>query len=97
MRAGWRSASSRLFTRLAVAFGGALIVSIGLAAINSVLPLRQTIRQESLDDLHDSATILLERVEGYLGQRCADMRSMAALLADARVDAEFGARLGRAQ
>ncbi|HZN02845.1 MAG TPA: ATP-binding protein [Candidatus Polarisedimenticolia bacterium] len=80
-----------------MAFGGALLVSIGLAALNSVLPLRQTIRQEALDDLHDSATILLERVEGYLGQRCADMRSMAALLADARVDAELGARLGRAQ
>ena len=54
MRAGWRSASSRLFTRLAVAFGGALLVSFGLATVNSVLPLRQTIRQEAFDDLHET-------------------------------------------
>ena len=97
MRAGWRSASSRLFTRLAVAFGGALLVSFGLAALNSVLPLRQTIRQEQFDDLHDSAEILLARVDGYLGERCADLRAMAALLADTRVDAGLGERLGRAQ
>ena len=97
MRAGWRTASSRLFARLAVAFGGALLVSFGLAALNSVLPLRQTIRQEGLDDLHDSAAILLERVEGYLGQRCADMRTMAALLAATPVNADLGARLGSAQ
>jgi signal transduction histidine kinase/DNA-binding NarL/FixJ family response regulator/HPt (histidine-containing phosphotransfer) domain-containing protein len=80
-----------------VAFGGALLVSFGLAALNSVLPLRQTIRQEALDDLHDSAAILLERVEGYLGQRCADMRTMAALLGETRVNTDLGARLGSAQ
>ena len=97
MRAGWKSVSSRLFTRLAVAFGGALLVSFGLATINSVLPLRHTIRQEAFDDLHDSAAILLARVEGYLGQRCADLRTMSALLDDARLDAAFGGRLGRAQ
>jgi hypothetical protein len=73
-----------------VAFGGALLVSFGLAALNSVLPLRQTIRQEALDDLHDSAAILLERVEGYLGQRCADMRTMAALLGETRVNTDLG-------
>src|SRR5262245_58141432 len=97
MRAGWKSASSRLFTRLAVAFGGALLVSFGLAAINAVLPLRQTIRQEAFDDLHDSAAILLDRVDSYLGERCADLRAMGALLADERIDAGMGERLGRAQ
>jgi signal transduction histidine kinase/CheY-like chemotaxis protein/HPt (histidine-containing phosphotransfer) domain-containing protein len=97
MDAGWRPVRSRLFTRLAVAFGGALLVAFGLAAANAVMPLRQTIRQEALDDLHDSAGILLARVHGYLGERCADLRIIATLLQESRIDAGADARLEHAR
>ena len=97
MHTVWKSASSRLFTRLAVAFGGALLVSFGLAAVNSVGTPGQTSRQEAHDDLRDAATTLLARVENDLARRCTDLRTMSALLADASVDAGFGPRLARAQ
>jgi len=97
MDAGWRPVRSRLFTRLAVAFGGALLVAFGLAAANAVMPLRHTIRQEALDDLHDSATILLARVHGYLGERCADLRIIATLVGGFPIDTAADARLERAR
>ncbi len=95
MDTGWRPVRSRLFTRLAVAFGGALLVAFGLAAVNAVMPLRHSIRQEALDDLHDSAGILLTRVQGYLGERCSDLRIIASFLDGTHSDAD--ARLARAR
>ncbi|HET8948623.1 MAG TPA: hypothetical protein VFQ07_16705, partial [Candidatus Polarisedimenticolia bacterium] len=97
MIARWRPVRSRLFTRLAVAFGGALLVAFGLAAANAVMPLRHTIRQEALDDLHDSAGILLARIHDYLGERCADLRIVASLVEGTRSDAGADARLARAR
>jgi signal transduction histidine kinase/DNA-binding NarL/FixJ family response regulator/HPt (histidine-containing phosphotransfer) domain-containing protein len=97
MTTGWRPVRSRLFTRLSVAFGGALLVAFGLAAANTVLPLRHTIRQEALDDLHDSAEMLLAQVHGYLAERCADLRSIAPLVDGKSLDATTGARLAQVQ
>ncbi|HEV8202487.1 MAG TPA: ATP-binding protein [Candidatus Polarisedimenticolia bacterium] len=99
MDTGWRPVRSRLFTRLAVAFGGALLVAFGLAAANAVLPLRHTIRQEALDDLQDSAGLLLGRVHGYLGERCADLRIIASFLDAPHTPGGAGAdaRLARAR
>jgi signal transduction histidine kinase/DNA-binding NarL/FixJ family response regulator/HPt (histidine-containing phosphotransfer) domain-containing protein len=97
MTTGRRPVRSRLFTRLCVAFGGALLVAFGLAAANAVLPLRHTIRQEALDDLHDSAAILLTQVHDYLTERCADLRSIAPLIDGGRLDATTEARLARVQ
>jgi signal transduction histidine kinase/CheY-like chemotaxis protein/HPt (histidine-containing phosphotransfer) domain-containing protein len=91
-----RSVPSRLFTRLCVAFGGALLVAFGLAAANSVLPLRHSIRQEAMDDLHDSAAILLARVHGLLTQRCSDLKTIA-VLAEGGSNAAIETRLARAQ
>jgi signal transduction histidine kinase/DNA-binding response OmpR family regulator/HPt (histidine-containing phosphotransfer) domain-containing protein len=79
----WGRLGTRLFARLALAFACALAVSFALAATLIVLPLRRAIARESEGDLKVSADRVVSDVQGYLRDRCAEIRMWSTLVPEA--------------
>src|SRR5262245_1074910 len=75
---------TRLFVRLAIVFGGTLVVSFGFVAMLSILPLRRGLDAETRDDLQWSATQFHAQVQEYLDARCDEVRLWADLAPAAR-------------
>jgi len=77
-------ASSRtpLFLRVSLAFGVALLLSIGVLTIVTVLPLKKTMELDAADDLQGATDSTVEKVHQYVRARCDEIRVWASIPAD---------------
>ncbi len=69
----------RLFVRLSVAFGAVLVVSFGIVAALTILPLKRSLEDEVVQDLRGAADDTLADIQSAVNARCEEVAQWATL------------------